>query len=239
MFTGPNIVTDGLVLHLDAANTKSYTSGSTTWFDKSGNANNGTLINGPTFDSQNGGSIVFDGTNDSTQIPDNSSLNFGSGSFTIECFFRPKTTQLGGNYPAILNKGTGDFTDSPSVGTVGWILYWDTLSSLYRFRLRDGTSSNDINYSASANNDNTWRTFTITVPTSGSSIVGYHNGSSVGSVSRTVGSTNTNVALTVATWRQFSRELNTDVGIVRIYNRALTSSEVLQNYNATKSRFNL
>ncbi len=60
----PKIVTDGLVLALDAGNVKSYASGSTTWFDKSGNAYNGTLVNGPTFNTGSLGSIVFDGTND-------------------------------------------------------------------------------------------------------------------------------------------------------------------------------
>lgn len=58
------IVTDGLVLALDAADTNSYTSGSTTWRDMSGNGNNSTLTNGPTFDSGNGGSIVFDRVDD-------------------------------------------------------------------------------------------------------------------------------------------------------------------------------
>ena len=61
---GPKIVTNGLVLYLDAANKKSYPGSGTTWTDLSGNNNTGTLTNGPTFDSNNGGSIVFDGTND-------------------------------------------------------------------------------------------------------------------------------------------------------------------------------
>ncbi len=61
---GANVVTDGLVLCLDAANPKSYISGSTSWRDTSGNTNNGTLVNGPIFNSDNGGSILFDGTND-------------------------------------------------------------------------------------------------------------------------------------------------------------------------------
>jgi hypothetical protein len=79
----PNIVTDGLVLYLDAANTKSYVSGSTTWNDMSGFSNNGTLVNGPTFNSANGGSIVFDGVNDyvdcnSTIVNLNSSFTFAS-----------------------------------------------------------------------------------------------------------------------------------------------------------------
>ena len=60
----PNIITDGLVLYLDAANTKSYPGSGTTWRDLSKSQLNGTLTNGPTFNSSNGGSIVFDGVDD-------------------------------------------------------------------------------------------------------------------------------------------------------------------------------
>jgi len=63
MYTGPNIVTSGLVLQLDAANTKSYPGSGTTWTDLSGNGNNGTLTNSPTFSSANGGIFTFNGTN--------------------------------------------------------------------------------------------------------------------------------------------------------------------------------
>jgi len=65
---GPAIITSGLVLELDAGNIKSYQSGSTTWFDKSGNASNGTLINGPTFNTGSLGSIVFDGVDDYVSV---------------------------------------------------------------------------------------------------------------------------------------------------------------------------
>ena len=58
------IVTDGLALCLDAANSKSYPGSGSTWTDLSGNGNNATLTNGPTYSSANGGSIVFDGVND-------------------------------------------------------------------------------------------------------------------------------------------------------------------------------
>ena len=70
----PKMVTDGLVLSLDAANTKSYPRSGTTWTDLSGNSNTGTLTNGPTFNAGNLGSIVFDGTNDYVGIPYNSIL---------------------------------------------------------------------------------------------------------------------------------------------------------------------
>ena len=61
----PKIVTDGLVLYLDAANIKSYTPDSLFWYDISkGSKNNGTLINGPVFNPSNGGNIIFDGINE-------------------------------------------------------------------------------------------------------------------------------------------------------------------------------
>jgi hypothetical protein len=236
----PTIVTNGLVLNLDAANTKSYVSGSTVWRDLSGNNNSGSLVNGPTYNGDNGGSIVFDGVNDFSTILDYPSLNFGSGAFTIECIFRPKSTQSGGNFPAVLNKSTGDFT-SPSAGVTGWILYWQTLNNVYQFQLGDGTPGavNTLIYPASINNNNTWRCLSVTIPTINNPIIGYHNGNPVGSSTRTLGSTNINVELTIATWRQVNRELNADIGVVRIYNRALSQQEILQNYNALKSRFGL
>ena len=64
----PKIVTDNLILALDAANIKSYPGSGTTWTDLSGKGNNGTLVNGPTFNSGNSGSIEFDGTNDSISL---------------------------------------------------------------------------------------------------------------------------------------------------------------------------
>jgi hypothetical protein len=91
----PKIVTDGLVLALDAGNVKSYASGSTTWLDKSGGGNNGTLINGPTFSSANGGSVVFDGTNDNALLP----INFFSypslTTFSISLWFKSSQSNGG------------------------------------------------------------------------------------------------------------------------------------------------
>ena len=71
-----SIVTDGLVLCVDAANTKSYPGSGTTWTDISGKNHNGTLINGPTFSSDNMGGIVFDGSNDAVTLSANSDFDF-------------------------------------------------------------------------------------------------------------------------------------------------------------------
>ena len=81
----PKIVTDGLVLYLDAENTRSYPGTGTTWSDLSRDGNNGTLTNGPTVDSGNGGSIVFDGSNDYVDFDDILDLSTLSVSMWINC----------------------------------------------------------------------------------------------------------------------------------------------------------
>jgi len=88
---GPTIVTDGLVLALDAADKNSYPGSGTTWNDLAG-SNNGTLTNGPTFDSGNGGSIVFDGVDDYVNL---SNLGLPTSFFTCQCVFKYDTTVSG------------------------------------------------------------------------------------------------------------------------------------------------
>jgi len=89
---GPDIVEDNLVLCLDAANTKSYPGSGTTWFDLSGNGHTGTLSNGPTFSSNNGGIIDFDG-NDHADFASSSDFTFGTGDFTISQWLNYDTLQ--------------------------------------------------------------------------------------------------------------------------------------------------
>ena len=77
----PRIVTDGLVFCLDAANIRSYPGTGTTWTDLKG-GNEGTLTNGPTFSSDNAGSISTDGSNDSWLPFSVSSASFSLSSVT-------------------------------------------------------------------------------------------------------------------------------------------------------------
>ena len=86
MYTGPNIITDGLILALDAANPTSYISGSTAWNDLSGNGYNGTLVNGPTFSTDAGGAIIFDGTDDYVSLNQVGS----SSQFSYEIFLKTR-----------------------------------------------------------------------------------------------------------------------------------------------------
>ena len=88
----PSIVTDGLVLCLDAANTKSYPGSGTTWTDISGRGNNGTLTNGPTFSSDDGGSIVVDGSNDFILTPRVTGTGLSNRSVSWGIWVNPSST---------------------------------------------------------------------------------------------------------------------------------------------------
>ncbi len=72
--SGPDLITNGLVLALDAADKNSYLGSGTSWYDLSGNGNTGALTNSPTFNSSNGGSIAFDGTNQCVVVNSNASI---------------------------------------------------------------------------------------------------------------------------------------------------------------------
>jgi hypothetical protein len=233
---GPNVIESGLVLCLDAGDPRSYNGSGTVWTDRSGNANNGTLVNGVGYNSSNRGNLIFDGVDDFAEIANNSSLSFGSGEFTIEVFFKPKVSQTGGTFPAIINKSIGDLT-FPVASVTGWILFWR--SNRYEFRMGDSsTNINSIIFPSSVTNDDIWKHLVVTIPGDSSLIKGYYNGNMVISGNKTLtNSTDTNVSLTINTWRQYTRRLNSQTAIVRVYNRALSADEIKQNFEATRSRF--
>ena len=230
----PPIVTNGLVLALDAANQKSYVSGSNTWRDLSGNVNNGTLTNGPTFNSDNRGSIVFDGTNDYVSTP-------------IQNLSRPCTFSTWVNF----NNLTGFQT---FVGQ-------DTSTAIPRGRFyfqKPGITAetyilNVVNFSLSLSNGtivvvnalnpvvtNQWYNYSAVLTTTTLSL--YQNGILQNTVSdsNTFLTPNTNIVLNAGYFSDAITDyVNGRTSSFLIYNRALTTAEVQQNYNATKSRFNL
>lgn len=224
----PKIVTDGLVLYLDAANTKSYVSGSTTWNDISRGGNNGTLVNGPTFNSQNGGSIVFDGVNDYCTL---GTKNLIQNDFTISIWFKLNSS---GNKEHFIF--SNNYSTTPSllitanvVGTARELTAYYVSGNVTSY-----TISSTTNIPASINN--------ITLVRNGSTNIPYLNG--IEQTSRIF--TNSTVLssglyeLGYATIRnKTTAYLQGNIYQTSIYNRALTSQEVLQNYNATKSRFGL
>jgi hypothetical protein len=213
---GPNTVTSGLVLELDAGNIKSYQSGSTTWFDKSGFANNGTLINGPTFNTGSGGSIVFDGADDLIKINNGNGINIGNifTTFIWVKFNSYNTVLLGSN----------DFADS------GYPLYVANLNDLY---IAAGSQYTGITTANLSTNQWTY----LTVVRNNTSVTWYKNSVNIGT--STLGSSSSNVLKSVGNYNNGGFPLNGNIASTQIYNRALLADEVLQNYNATKTRFGL
>jgi hypothetical protein len=211
-----------LVFCLDAANPKSYINGSTTWTDLSGNGNNGTLTNGPTFDSTNGGSIAFDGIDDKVTFPNNTFTT--SAGVTVEVWFK---TSSGTKYQDIFDLadayGIWIVTNYSGAGTGKILTGFNTLTGYM--------SSNYV--------INTW--YQVVLAGSGTSNYQYINGALTATASQTVTtSINFNTArIGNVDGDRAAEYLVGNVSSLKIYNRNLTSQEILQNYNAVKSRFGL
>ena len=232
---GPNIVINGLVLYLDAANPKSYISGSTTWNDISRSGNNGTLINGPTYSSANGGSIVFDGIDDYvTNIGTTSTFSFiqNTAVFTLNVWVKPSV--LG---TAMYFMGNNDGTTNAKgffFGKLSNDRLW--LAVTYNAASQFVISYQPSNYFTDTN----W--VNVTVSVNGSNAIAYKNGIRFGSPSSTIINFSTGDSqrtLAVGRVNNLGSNWSGNVAITQIYNRNLSDEEVLQNYNSTKSRFGL
>jgi len=233
------IVRDGLILNLNAAKRDSYPRSGTVWRDIVG-TNNGTLTNGPTFDSGNGGSIVFDGVNDYVALGNISSLILSNNQFTVN-YWLQITGSARGDFFRIKNFNT--LTDN-----IGFFI--DTNNKLYAFFRVQGTTTNNgvgVGY-ASVSNTTFSRNiiYNITCMKDASQkIVMYVNGvldnntystitntANVVSTNLWIGSNRTNATTPSNGWQG-------NIYSTQIYNRALNATEVAQNYNATKTRFGL
>ena len=217
---GPKIVTDGLVLYVDAANPKSYVSGSATTRSLVGSVT-GSLVNGVGFSTGSNGSWVFDGSND--YITGNTAALSGSA-FTIGVWVKPLITPV-----------TKTFFSLGNVESANTALHLRFVSDA---TLRLGFYSNDIDVTVTSVTGK-WNYISGTLTTSRLRSV-YQNGVLKGSDTATsmfIG----NTTYAIGNWviQGGIQNINAEISSVVIYNRALTASEIQQNYNATKSRFNL
>jgi hypothetical protein len=235
----PLIVRDGLVLCLDAANPRSYPKSGTTWSDLAG-ANDGTLTNGPTFDADDKGSIVFDGSNDYVYVSTSDDLNFaGESNITISCWVKMNSRNDLNTFimwEDRVNLNGRELRIGCSVN--------DGYQCLFQFFKSPGGNSNSV--SAKGTTSLLANVYYSAVGTfNGSIICLYLNGSLEGTTNVT-GTIQPPEAGTNARWifgagelNESDRFLNGNMSNVSIYNRALTASEVLQNYNATRGRYGI
>ena len=218
----PIIITDGLELYLDASDLLSYPGSGFFWSDISGNGNDGVLMNGPTFNSANGGSIVFDGINDSVEsflIP-SFSLNANLGltiSLWVKCSIGDTEACLFSHHTLNVNNGVRlQIYNGPLSFTFGGVADYTT----------------SINIS-----DNQWRNVVAT--SIGNTALIYINGDlsstiAIGTMQGIPDTYKIGVIDFVNTYY-----LTGNMAQVLVYNRPLSSMEITQNYNATKSRFGL
>jgi hypothetical protein len=228
--SGPKIITSGCVLSLDAADKLSYKGSGTTWKDLSGNNNTGTLTNGPTFNAGNQGSISFDGTDDYVE---NTSPNLGitgNASVTLSCWFY---FTGGSNIYVLLAYGNGpDALDTFAI----------TVNTDYSVTF----SFNGGSYVGSNQNvitTNTWYNLvgTKTPGAINTTTKLYLNGSEISILFASTGTPNVvSRVIRVGRWivDAYPYYFQGRVANCLIYNRALSATEILNNYNATKSRFN-
>jgi surface protein len=222
-----SIITNGLVLNLDPGFTPSYPKGGTSWYDISSGGNNGTLINGPTFNAEGGGSIVFDGVDDYVSVPKQTAF-VNSSQFTLTSWMKRRTSTS-----KVMCYQGGDLNND-----VAFELWSD--GNVY---FEVGNDSNTYGYAANASTDWQYLTLVFDGSQTGNSnrLKGYINGTLQtliyqGTIPSTSGPSNSvfSIGNTQGIGGNFS---DGNIGQTSIYNRALSEQEVLQNYNATKGRY--
>ena len=221
---GPNIITEGLVLYLDAANPKSYPGSGTSWFDLSDKGNNSTLTNGPSYSSTNGGSFLFDGVDDYSTLPYNSSMD---NDYTTISTWVKSTFVTGPNNRHYIFDSIGHKV----------LLYVDEPNTL-TFYVVTTTGGAGISYINSLVSENSWLNIVGTF--NGSTIALYVNGVLVnsGSLSGTVAASG-GLTGRLMDYRLNGYETQGLAASFMLYDKALTADEVLQNYNGLKGRFKI
>lgn len=231
---GPNIVKDGLVLYLDPGSPNSYFDKSGTIIkDISGNNYSGSLVNGPTYDTGSGGSLVFDGTDD--YIDTTLTTNFSTADFSLGAIVYPTFDNASFGRPIIAKAETG------GCGTYDFALEFGRTSNKFSIVVAGGV--NYVLYSTSTYVKNSWYYVSCTRKNLGvnsylynlyvngvldATVTGNYYGGNGGkmAIGKYVG------CVVVNSWLG-------KISTTQIYNRSLTAAEVLQNYNATKNRFGL
>ena len=231
------LVTDRLIMHLDAGDSSSYPGSGTTWSDLTANNADATLQNGASYSSSDGGFIDFDGTNDHATVTeaslDSDTVFDGTSSFSICLWLNidslPSSTNYAGS-PVLFKAAKracfftiGDGSPTDKLG----------------FRINTGSWSTPV--LSNSLSLNTWYNICVTYnPSSG--FILYQNGSSVdtssttGSITNLVSTTNTEIAgYTDSSGRYYDGSISS----ILVYDKALTSTEVAHNYNQIKSRYGL
>ena len=230
----PKIVTDGLVLYLDAANTKSFISGDSNWFDLSGKYNNGALKNTATYSLVNGGTITFDGFDFATggyiDLGTPTSLDLSSD-ISVSVWHKLINTPGQAPYDTLYSNG------SATQGR-GALVYFSG-SNKYTWWQNGGDGS--MKSTSATYSVGEWRNVTVTRSGgTGNWVINFYINGNLDSSQTTTSNPGTNQATAIGRFGSYDgNHFSGNISNVKVYKRSLSSSEVLQNFNALKSRFGL
>ena len=217
----PSLVTDGLIIYLDANNSSSYAGTGSTWYDLSGNGRHASLISSPTYEGFGLGKYLsFDGSSNYATIP----YTITDNSFTVSLWYYSKVFSSNSLSDAIIS--------NYQVSIAGFDLRLDTPTTL-QLDIRVGSSYPNLSFGTIANN--TW--YHLSFNYDGATVKAFVNGNLVSS-SNAVGTRTNGSQICIGTsFVDTGRKATCGIPQVMIYNRALSDSEILQNYNATKKRY--
>lgn len=223
---GSNIVTDGLILYLDAANPRSLVSGNTIWYDISKLAKTPSIVNGPIFTNEKGGGLLFDGVNDYVTLGTDQDYYFNlTNPFTLSAWFKANTLKTCG----IINRF--------NAGVRGNYFFKLLINGGLMF-LRETTPNFFSNQVLSAG-----IIYNVVFTYDGTTRRIYVNGVlDNSSASGSIVANQSNINLYIGCSQAFNNPAEFFDGIIyntSIYSKSLSQQEILQNYNVLKSRFGL
>jgi hypothetical protein len=249
----PRIATNGLVLALDAGNTKSYPGSGTTWSDLSGQNQAFTLYNSPTFSSTNGGELLFSGSNDYARIRSSSSIDLLAANGTVEVWFRTISSTLGvGTYVRLISFSDETGTGSDTTSTLGTNKDYSDYFCLVKNSTAESLviwyKNNPAGFGpATLVNTNQYFNAVISWSTNATQMTFnfYLNGVLTNTSTVTQSAYNT-AASTITIGQNCGGALTNPLensscafSAFRLYSRALTAEEIQQNFNALRGRFGI
>jgi hypothetical protein len=236
----PKIVTDGLMLYVDAANYKSIVSGDTTWNDISKTGDDGTLVNGPTYNPNNNGSILFDGLGDYVNFSELTPANT-LNTFSFGLWFSPAITITSGSlatFSVLMEAQDQRFASSRADNYIYFLTNGELLFATF-------SPTNDlVSQQTTWDSDEWYQVFCTYEPINGEKKL-FINGELENSVTGVTGNYfNTFTHFGLGAYNEttiFSptNAFNGDISNFMVYDKTLSEQEVLQNYNALKSRYDI
>jgi hypothetical protein len=229
----PYIVMDGLVLNLDAGITQSYPGSGTTWTDVNGLGpkNNGTLINGPTF---SGGSIVFDGVDDRVDCSSNN-LSRGNSPFSVTAWVNTNLTTR----ELLFGLDDESHLDINAYQVNGTTISFHRFNSFVMYAPTGSFTTGEVQHVAWTYNGTTMNESNAKMYINGVLLTNYLFSYNAGPFNYDFNTNINNFISNKYTNYSIASQYTGNLYGLQLYNRALTDTEVLQNYNAQKGRFGL